>query len=302
MMSKFLANNLLNGILRQVPYQSPNPCWLALLQAPPASGEPLEEVTTRGTNEEQEESGYKRPPLEFSAARSQRAYTSKMITFPTAREIWATTLHPVTSVAIMDAPTGGNFLWAADLAAPARILKGSRKAFLPTAIKVWFNNRGIFISDYMAHVILNGVLRNQQFDPPEKTYLALLHTLPKLNKPSIKDMEMSANVTSQFSITGPDSGYARQEISWAEVEDGWALNDEKIAFPVPEEDWIQAASGLVADQPDQQLAIVNAIMDAERDGNWLFAFPMEARAVNKGAVPITFAPKEIKVMLDENTI
>lgn len=272
---RYLAHNLLNGYLKGTPYTLSG-TYLALLLTPPAAGEPLDEVPSEGT-------GYERPQLTFAnPAVKRRIYNSQEAVFPNPTDVWATETNPIKAYAIMDAPEGGNALWSFLAPRPRRVLRGDTAPIFPvSSIRVSFDPRGILCSDYIVHATLNGVLGGVNFTPPTEVYQGILTGLPDVSSESLVGAEIVAG-----------GGYGRKQITFADADLGYSLNDDEVVFDTPLLDWA------TKDQP----AIAIAIADASAAGRWLFASEIPTRVILSGFPKQRFKPGEIKIMIDEDTV
>lgn len=135
MISDYLANMLLDHALRGVAYTPPASVHVALLKSLPVreTATPANEVTG---------GGYARQQVTFGAAAKQRVLNSAAVTFPNPTEDWADSSAPIVAVALMDASTGGNWLFATAICA-RRVLKGDPPPkFEIGDIKVSFDQLG----------------------------------------------------------------------------------------------------------------------------------------------------------------
>lgn len=78
------------------------------------------------------------------------------------------------------------------------------------------------ISDYLENALINTVLRNTQYTPPAKVYLALYTSNPT-----------DANTGTEVS----GGSYARREISFAAPTNGGVANSAEILFPIATANW-----------------------------------------------------------------
>lgn len=110
--SDFLEVNVLNHVLRGIPYSSPTTVYLALFTLA---------ATDAGGGTEVSGGSYVRQPITFGAPGSPSANqvsNSVAILFPIATADWGTLVH----FGIFDAPSSGNLLYHATMTAPRTIL------------------------------------------------------------------------------------------------------------------------------------------------------------------------------------
>ena len=129
--SNYLDNKILNWILNGASYTPPSTLYIALFTARPAAdGTGGTEVTTVG-------SGYARVAVtanttNFPTTTTESCPSGVSVIFPTATSSWGL----VTSFAIMDASTGGNFLYIGDLTTSTTISVGAIPEFIVGALVV----------------------------------------------------------------------------------------------------------------------------------------------------------------------
>ena len=116
LISDYLSNLFLEASLRNSAYSQPAAVYAALLKAVPIrqTATPASEVSG---------GSYARQAMTFGAAANGRSLLSAAITFPTPTADWATASAPVVAVAIMDATSSGNWMYAA-VVCPKVILSG----------------------------------------------------------------------------------------------------------------------------------------------------------------------------------
>lgn len=107
--SNFLETVLLNHVLRNIPYTPPATVYLALFTTIPA------EDGTGGV--EVSGGSYARQSVAFNPPVLNQVVNAGDVTFPTATAAWGT----ITSFALMDAASGGNYLYIANLTAPRTV-------------------------------------------------------------------------------------------------------------------------------------------------------------------------------------
>jgi hypothetical protein len=112
----YLEDNLINHVLRGVAYPVPAGIWVALFtSAPGESGGGIE--VTGGS--------YARQPATWSASVNGSSSNTVDVVYPVASANWGV----VTSFALMDAVTGGNMLYYANLNAPRNVLTNDLVSF-----------------------------------------------------------------------------------------------------------------------------------------------------------------------------
>lgn len=107
--SDYLEENLLNHVLRGIPYTGPASIYVALFTTAPTDSTPGTEVTG---------GSYARQPVTFAAPSGGTCANTADITFPTATAPWGT----VTSFGLFDAGAAGNLLYYANLTSPRDVL------------------------------------------------------------------------------------------------------------------------------------------------------------------------------------
>lgn len=109
-------------------------------------------------------------------------------------------------------------------------------------------------TDYLEDKIIDHMLRNQAYTPPETVYLALFTAAP-------------GDAGGGTEVSG--GSYARQDVGLAAASGGASSNSADITFPAATADW-----GTVTHV---------ALMDALTAGNMLMHSPLDAsKAVNNG--------------------
>jgi len=101
----FLENNLLNHILRNIPYTSPTTVFAALFTTDTDDAGGGTEVPTSGGTL------YIRQSVVFDAPVNGKTQNTALIVFPTAGASWGTVTH----FAIFDAVSGGNMVYQGKL-------------------------------------------------------------------------------------------------------------------------------------------------------------------------------------------
>lgn len=135
MISEYLVQNLLNHTLRSTSYTTPPSVWLALLKAIPLynTDTPANEVTVAN--------GYGRKQITFGAPvdGSPFVLNSAAVTFGAPTGDWAAAAAPVVAVAIMDAETSGNWLFATPICAKIILNGDPAPKFEIGALKAMFD-------------------------------------------------------------------------------------------------------------------------------------------------------------------
>jgi hypothetical protein len=104
----YLATVVINHVLRGIVYTPPATVYIALFTSPSTPTVPGTEVSG---------GSYTRQTTTFGAPSSGTSVSLTDVVFPIATASWGT----VVGYAVMDAPTGGNMLYFASLAAPKLI-------------------------------------------------------------------------------------------------------------------------------------------------------------------------------------
>ena len=117
MISDYLANLLLNYALGNSGADAVGPVYIALLTA-------LPNRETASVSGEVSGGGYIRlGPVTFGSASGGKKVSDTAYTFAAPTADWATATGPIICVALMDAVTGGNWLFASPIC-PQIVLKG----------------------------------------------------------------------------------------------------------------------------------------------------------------------------------
>lgn len=101
-MSDYLENAIINATLRGQAYTPPSTVYLALYTSDPTDAKTGTEVSG---------GAYARQSISFSAPVNGTASSSADVLFPVATAGWGTVTH----IGILDAATGGNFLYHGQL-------------------------------------------------------------------------------------------------------------------------------------------------------------------------------------------
>jgi hypothetical protein len=117
----YLANKVLDHVLRATTYTAPAAVYAALFTTAPGVG---------GTGTEVSGNSYARVAATFSAAASGATSNSGTVTFPTPTGSWGTVTH----FAIYDASTSGNMLAFGTLTASKSISSGDSVTFEAAAL------------------------------------------------------------------------------------------------------------------------------------------------------------------------
>lgn len=117
--TNYLETSLLNHVLRNVSYTSPTQPYVALFTVAP-------DETGGGT--EVSGGGYARQAVTFTAPAPDSVSNTTDVTFPIASAGWGT----IVAFAVMDAPTGGNMLYYANLTVARDVLTSDQLRF-PTS-------------------------------------------------------------------------------------------------------------------------------------------------------------------------
>lgn len=109
--STYLANKLLDHVLRNVSYTPPATVYLALYTSNPTAADTGTEVSG---------GSYARVAVTFAAAATRATSNSAVIDTPSASASWGTPTH----YGIRDAAAAGNLLFFGERPAPAEIPSG----------------------------------------------------------------------------------------------------------------------------------------------------------------------------------
>ena len=112
----FLETSLLNQVLRNTSYTSPTTIYVALFTLAP---------TETGGGTEVSGGGYARQTATFTAPAPDSVSNTADVSFPVATAGWGT----IVAFAIMDAASGGNMLYFANLTAARTILTSDQLRF-----------------------------------------------------------------------------------------------------------------------------------------------------------------------------
>jgi hypothetical protein len=121
--STYLANNLLNAVLRNVAYTLPATVYAGLYTVAP---------TAAGGGTEVSGNSYARVAATFGAASAGSVTNSGTVTFPTSSGSWGT----VVAVGLFDALTSGNLLFFGNLAASVSVGSGVAPKFSASTLTV----------------------------------------------------------------------------------------------------------------------------------------------------------------------
>ena len=114
--TNYLETQLLNHVLRNVSYSSPTTVYVALFTVAPTESGGGTEVTG---------GAYARQAVTFSSPSPDQVSNTIDVTFPIASANWGT----VVAFAIMDAASGGNMLYFANLTASRDVLINDQLRF-----------------------------------------------------------------------------------------------------------------------------------------------------------------------------
>ncbi len=120
-LSNYLENALLNHVLKNTAFSQPTDLYVALYTTAPSDA---------GGGTEVSGGGYSRKTVTFSAASGGQASNSADVDFGTATADWGT----VEAVAILDASSGGNFLFLGMLNQAKPVGNGDGCKFLATKL------------------------------------------------------------------------------------------------------------------------------------------------------------------------
>lgn len=114
--TNYLETQLLNHVLRATPYSAPSTVYVALYTAAPGEAGGGTEVTG---------GSYARQPVTFTAPAPDTVTNTADVNFPIATADWGT----IVAFAILDAPSAGNMLYYANLAASRTVLTNDQFRF-----------------------------------------------------------------------------------------------------------------------------------------------------------------------------
>jgi hypothetical protein len=114
--SNYLEDNLLNHVLRGIPYTPPAAIYVALFTTAPTEVTPGTEVSG---------GSYARQPVTFTAPSGGTCANVADVTFPIATLGWGI----VTSFGLFDQGAAGNLLYYASLTAPRDVLVNDQIRF-----------------------------------------------------------------------------------------------------------------------------------------------------------------------------
>jgi hypothetical protein len=213
-MSDFLENELLDHVFNNAAYTAPSSVWIALFTS--ATG-----LETNNQANEVSGTGYAR--LEVGGA-SGRSFIVAAARGTENNEDWqfanpgAGGWGTVVAMAVCDASTTGQILMYCDLTVNRTINQDDDVIFSAGEIKFFFNEDPDQISDFLAHELLDHVLRNASYTAPATLYCGLWTA----------DNGLAQNT--QTSEVNTSHGYARQTITFANAASGLVDNDAQLEF------------------------------------------------------------------------
>lgn len=104
----YLANALLNHVVRNIAFTSPTAVFVALYTVAPTA-------STAGT--EVSGGSYARQPIAFAAPSTGDTQNPSLVTFPMATALWGS----VVAMGVLDALSGGNLLYFGPLVTPKTV-------------------------------------------------------------------------------------------------------------------------------------------------------------------------------------
>jgi hypothetical protein len=125
------------------------------------------------------------------------------------------------------------------------------------------------MSDYLENKLLDHVLKNTAYTPPEKVYLALFTSDP-------------TDAGTGTEVSG--GAYTRQEIAFGAASSGTSSTTADIAFPVATANWGNVTH--------------IGIYDAATAGNLLFHGPLEIVDTILERKQVVFAEGDLTVIFD----
>lgn len=213
-LSDYLENELADHVFNNLAYTPPSSLWIALF----TSNTGLE---TNNQLNEVSGTGYAR--LEVGGG-SGRSFTVAASRGTENNEDWqfanpgAGGWGTITSMAVCDASTAGEILMYSDLTVNRTVAENDDVIFSAAQIKFFFNEDPSQISDYLAHELLDHVLRNETFTAPTTIYAGLW---------TADDGLVSNTQTSEI---GAGVGYARQTATFDVAVNGEVTTSAVINF------------------------------------------------------------------------
>lgn len=183
-LSTYLADSLINAVLRNVAYTSPAAVYMSLWTTNPTAAGTGTEVAAVN--------GYARQAISFDAPSAGASQNSGLVAFAASGGAWGTVTH----FGIHDALTGGNLLLHSPLSSPAVMGDGNTLDFAAGTVTVTLSAE---LSTYLQHALLDAVLRSTTYTPPATVYQALYTDDPT-------DDDVGTEVTG--------GGYARQAVAF----------------------------------------------------------------------------------------
>lgn len=208
----YLEDEIIDHVLKVGSFGVPSDIYVALSTADPTDdGSGLAEPSGNGYARVQSNS--------WDAAVERGSQNTNLIQFPTATGAWGTITHWT----LMDAVSGGNMLIYGSFAVSRAVANGQTFTIAAGEIDVSFNSGGA--STYLAHAVLDHVLKTTPYTQPTNIYVALTTTIP-------------TDSMSGSSIEEPPTNYARVlHNSWVAASGGISSNNGAIAFVEATTDW-----------------------------------------------------------------
>ena len=296
MLSDDFGNGLLNRTLRRDTetgnFDFPDSVYLALLtEIPKRDTQPPTGEIEIGTAPNL--TGYGRQELSFGEAAEQMALNDEEVEFDDVTEDWTerntddVVESPIIAQAIMTTngmgqsdSQKGKWIFAEEIC-PRIITAGKDPpVYRIKGIKVRFKFSECCIgSDYIVHKWLNAMLRGEDFNPPEKVYLALLKTMPISSDTELEE------------VSADNTGYERAEAVFSEAENQETENEEDVEFSRQTEDW--------ATKDEPIVAVAAMTQPGSIGGDWLFAAELDCPIIVKKDDPdVIISAGKIKIGFD----
>lgn len=201
-LSDYAENVVINRFLRNQAFTPPPIVYLALFSTA---------TTDAGGGTEAVGGSYARKAITLSAAASGVSSNTASISFPNMPAgTW-------THAAIIDATTGGNFLFHGPLNTSKTSVAGQTLEVAIGELDVGFTS-GSNATDYLRNKIIDHMLRNQAYTPPTSIYSALYTT---------------ATSRTGGGTEASGGGYARQVMSLVAPSGGVSSNSAVVDHSMP---------------------------------------------------------------------
>jgi hypothetical protein len=213
-MSDFLENELLDHAFNNSVYTAPTSVYIALFTSNVGLEVNTQTNEVSGANYSRLEVGGA-SGRSFTVAATRGSENNEDWVFPAAGVGgWGT----VVAMAVCDSSTGGQILMYSDLTVSRTINQNDTPTFSAGEIRFFFNESPSQISDYLAHELLDHVLRNSAYTPVATIYVGLWTA----------DDGLVSNT--QTSEVGAGVGYARATSTFTTASGGLVDNDIDVDF------------------------------------------------------------------------